>query len=351
MVQTYIIPSVIEANGFELNNVASELIKGLKLIHEDNLSYIVGDLAIAEGTSPHKTINSSPEDADYRLLAKAALLVASKKADGTFYVTTGFPFLSFQFNRQKALEFFQANHTIRYDASTFSNVINAEQSISVVKAMVIPELQGCNLAIREGEMAGENFFIVSLGYGTFEAALSTPSGLVQRTTVSGPGMRYAVSMAVKELLRTHNIGLKAEHQFDQGFVQGRMVINRNVINIEEIRRKYLQIYYNEVISPAMHKAFSDKDFSSAKKLVLVGGGANYTELQEMFTREFNGILDVKVQPEPALCAAKGYCIHSKATAEGYNAVSVGIDIGNANTVVSVLKNGASSFSQSQQIEE
>ncbi len=340
--QTYTIPSVIEANGFELSQVSNELIKGLKLFHEDNLSYIIGDLAVNEGISPHKTINSSPDDTDYRLLAKAAMLVASKKAEGTFYVTTGFPFLTYQLYRQKASEFFQANHIIRYDASTFSNITNAEQSISVVKAMIIPELQGCDLAIRNGDFATDgSFFIVSLGYGTFEAALSTPDGLVQRTTVSGPGIRYAVSMAIKDLLRTYNVGLKTEHQFDQGFAQGRIVLNRNVINIEDVRRKYIQVYYNEVISPLMQKAFSDRDFSASKKMILVGGGALYPEMLELFNKEFNGILEVKVQSDPLQCASKGYAIHSKSNAEGYNAVSVGIDIGNANTVVSFMKDGQS----------
>lgn len=347
MLHTFTIPSVIEANAYELNRVAPDLLKGLKLFHDDGLSYIIGDLALSEGVAPHKTINGSPDETDYKLLAKAAMLVASKRGEGPLYVTTGFPYLTYQLYRQKAVEFFQANHNLRFDASPFSGTSISEQNVSVVKAMVIPELQGCDLAIRNGDFAAEgNFFIVSLGYGTFEAALSTPDGIIQRTAVSGPGLRYAVNGAIKELLRTHNIGLKTEQQFDQGFSAGRIVLNRTVINIEDIRKKYLQIYYREVISPLLQKTFSDRDFSMSKTLILCGGGALYNELVELFTQEFNGLLNVKVQSDPIFCASKGYAIHSKANTEGYNATAVGIDIGNASTIVSVIKDGVGSMSSS-----
>ncbi len=338
MVKTFTIPSVIEANGLDLAGVSSNLIDGLKLFHEDSLPYIIGDLAIREGVSPHKTINSSPTDKDYKLLAHAAMLIAAKTVEGSLCVTTGFPFFNYQIFRQKAYEFFQDNHHIRYDASPFSNTSLAEQNISVVKAMVIPELQGCNLAIRKSDRAEEGaFFLVSLGYGTFEAALSMPSGIVQRTAVSGSGVRYAVQSAIRELLRTYNIGLNAEHMFDQGFRTGKIVLNRDVLNIEDLRKKHLTIYFNEVISPLLAKTFSDKDYLSCSKLILVGGGALYEDLEALFKKEFDGVLEVQVQPEPSLCASKGYAIHSKINSEGINANPVGLDIGNATTVLSLYK--------------
>lgn len=338
MIQTLTIPSVIEANGLDLDGVSSGLIDGLKLFHEDSLPYIIGDLAIREGVSPHKTINSSPGDKDYKLLAHAALLVAAKNVEGSLCVTTGFPFFNYQLFRQKAYEFFQDNHHIRYDASAFSHTSLSEQNISVVKAMVIPELQGCDIAIRKsGATEDGAFFLVSLGYGTFEAALSLPSGIVQRTAVSGPGVRYAVQSAIRELLKTYNIGLNAEHMFDQGFRTGKIVLNRDVINIEELRRKHLTIYFNEVIAPLLAKTFSDKDYLSCSKLILVGGGALYEDLQASFKKEFDDVLEVEMHPEPSLCASRGYAIHSKINSEEINASPVGIDIGNATTVLSLYK--------------
>lgn len=344
MLKTYAIPSVIEANGFELNQVAGELIKGLRLFHDDNTAYILGDLAVSEGNAPHKGINSSPADTDYKLLTKASLLLASQENEGAMFVTTGFPFLTYQLYRDKAIEFLQNNHSIRYDASTFSNTSFAEANVNVVKAFILPELAGCDLTIRNGELGDTgSFFIVSLGYGTFEAALSTPSGIIQRTTVSGPGLRYAINGAAKELLRTHYVGLKTEHQLDFGFRNGSIVLNRNRIDLTDLRRRFLSIYYREVISPLLAKTFSDVDFSQARTLYLVGGGAMYQELTEMFNNEFQSLLDVKVVPEPTLCAAKGYCINSRERAEGANVNAVGIDIGNSNTVVSIFKDSFGSF--------
>ncbi len=345
MITTFSFPSVIEANHVELSRVSSSLLKGLKLYADDQLAYIIGELAISEGLAPHKSINGSPEDKDYKLLAKAALLVAAKSAEGSFHLTTGFPFIHYQAYRQKAQEFFQTNHQIRYDASTFSGTALSDQNVSVVRALVIPELQACDLAIRNGALKPEGpYFLISLGYGTFEAALCTPEGIVQRTCLSGPGIRYAVTGAIRELIRSKNVGLKAEHQFDQGFQSGRIVLDRNLVDLTEIRKKHLQLYYNEVISPLLSTVFADKDFGRCSQMILTGGGAMYTELVEHFNKEFDPVLKVKVQPEPTLSASQGYCLHSKSFLEGYNAIAVGLDIGNANTVVSIMKEGISGSS-------
>lgn len=344
MLKTYTIPSVIEANSFELNNVAPKLLHGLRIYDEKEMPYLLGDLAILEGSSPQKTLNSSPEETDYKLLAKAALLLASQENSGAMYVTTGFPTLTYQLYREKATQWLQNNHNIKFDASIFSNEGIKESNINVVKAFVIPELAGCDLAIRNSEAAAPvgNYFIVSLGYGTFEAALSTENGLVQRTMVSGQGLRYAITAAAKELMNSHNIGLKTEHQIDSGFKEGQLTINRKMVNVTELRKKYLSSYYKQVISPLLAKTFLDADFSKAKALVIVGGGAMYDELINIFREEFESILPVRVFDEPALAAAKGYSIYSKKNADGSNINAVGIDIGNSSTVISINNDNLSS---------
>lgn len=337
MLKTYTIPSVIEANSFELKQVAPDLLKGLRVYHNET-PYLVGDLAILEGSSPQKTLNSSPEETDYRLLAKSALLLASSESNGAMYVTTGFPNLTYQLYRNEAAQWLQNNHNIRFDASTFSNDDIKDSSISVAKAYVIPELAGCDLAIRNADAAVSNYFIVSLGYGTFEAALSTPDGLVQRTMISGQGLRYAITAAAKELKNSHYIGLKTEHQIDTGFKNGQLTINRKMVNVGELRKKYLSTYYKQVISPLLSKTFSDADFGKAKAMIIVGGGAMYDELINLFREEFEGIVPVRVFDEPALAASKGYAIYSKKHSEGSNVNAIGIDIGNATTVLTVVKN-------------
>lgn len=337
MLKTYTIPSVIEANSFELKQVAPELLKGLR-VYQNETPYLVGNLAILEGSSPQKTLNSSPAEVDYQLLAKSAMLLAAQESNGAMYVTTGFPNLTYQLYRNEASQWLQNNHNFKYDASTFSNEEVKEANINVVKAFVIPELAGCDLAIRNADNSVSNYFLVSLGYGTFEAALSTPDGLVQRTMISGQGLRYAITAAGKELKNSHYIGLKTEHQIDTGFKNGQLTINRQMVNVNELRRKYLTTYYKQVISPVLSKTFSDEDYGKAKAMIIVGGGAMYDELINLFREEFEGIVPVRVFDEPTLAASKGYAIHSKNNAEGSNINAVGLDIGNASTVLSIVKN-------------
>ncbi len=169
MLKLFTFPSVIEINNYELKQVAPDLLHGLKLYHDDNQSYIVGDLALSEGYAPHKSINSSPASNDYQILAKAALsLAVLESGNSPLAVTTGFPYVTYQLNRENAVRMLQTNHSIKIDSSVFSNGGINEQNVSVVNVFVIPELSGCDHYIRYGEMnESGNYFLVSLGYGTF----------------------------------------------------------------------------------------------------------------------------------------------------------------------------------------
>jgi hypothetical protein len=334
MFKTYVIPSVIEVNQLELNQVAPDLINGIRIFDEDNIGYLVGTLALSEGMCPQA---NSPDDRDYKLLAKSALLLASQDGNAPMCVTTGFPRVTYQIYRSKAISFFQANHRIKYDANVFSDKGIIEKEVSVTKAFAIPELMGSDIFLRNTSIDKiGSYFLISLGYGTCEAGLSTESGIVERTHISIPGIRYAVLNAARELMKDYNIGLKPENQFDYGFRQGRIVINRENISLVELRRKHLQHYYLQVISPMLAKNFTDADFSRASTMYIVGGGAYYEDLVSMFQEEFGKIMPVKVLPEPTLAAAKGYAIYSKLQSENMNVLPVGIDIGNANTVVAIL---------------
>lgn len=50
-------PSLVENNNTNLSQTAKDLLHGLKIQH-NNKWYICGDLALNEGQSPHKLINS-----------------------------------------------------------------------------------------------------------------------------------------------------------------------------------------------------------------------------------------------------------------------------------------------------
>lgn len=142
--------------------------------------------------------------------------------------------------------------------------------------------------------------------------------------------------------------MRTEHQMDQLFTKGFMFVNRKRRDFVEERRLSLEMYYNNVISPAIRRYISDADFESIDKLVIVGGGANHKELVEMFREEFGELLSIIVADSPEKCASVGYAIYSKSSQstnekEGVFATEnqeklafLGIDIGNANTSVSLI---------------
>lgn len=78
MMKSYCFPSTYEITNQELSRVADSLLNGLKIKMRDN-DYIVGNLALREGYSPHKNINSGPSEEKYQLLLKAGLLLATSE--------------------------------------------------------------------------------------------------------------------------------------------------------------------------------------------------------------------------------------------------------------------------------
>ncbi|MCB0720052.1 MAG: hypothetical protein KDD65_16515, partial [Bacteroidetes bacterium] len=191
----FIFPSVVESHNSELSNVAPDLVHGVK-IFDNGTGYIVGHLALSEGNSPHKAINSSPEDLDYQLLLRTGLLLASTVVDQPVTLTVGFPYSTFQINRESVAELVGKTQKISYDTSPYGGRSVQTRTIQIAKVDVIPEVVGCIIGARKGSRGQKGaFYMASLGYGTFEACLSTETGIVQRTMVSTIGVRYAVDIA------------------------------------------------------------------------------------------------------------------------------------------------------------
>ncbi|NVJ46568.1 MAG: hypothetical protein HWE07_05550, partial [Cytophagia bacterium] len=272
MFKTYTFPSVIEGNNTDLKNVSPDLINGLKIFH-DGEGYVIGNLALTEGVSPHRNINSAPDELDYNLLLKSGLLLANQKLGNPLTITTGFPFSTFQLYKEQATGQINANHIIDYDAATYGGGTRKNVQVEIDGVQVIPEVIGCSIALRKGvQKASGNFFVMSLGYGTLEGLLSTEGGIVQRTSLSTYGLRYAVNLLEKELAKTHYLELKTEHQIDVAFQKGVIFLNRKRIDITSQRDKAIRQYYEDVVSPAMRKAFNDNDFTMSHKMFLAGGG-------------------------------------------------------------------------------
>lgn len=334
-------PSVIERYEKRLAQLSSPLNKRLQ-IYEGGIGYLIGDVAFEQGYTPYRNINSAPSDLDYQLLAKAGLLLASGGKSGELVVTTGFPSAVYEYYKSKAEDFFAVRDIIiSYNGDTLSGGELSKTQITIKHLDIMTEIMGCIQAIRSSTPADvdEDFFVISLGYGTAETALSTAVGPIQRTCLSLPGIRRAVSGLQEELSNNFYLGMKNEHMINQSFQRGNIVIDRKRKDLSNFRRKQLVNYYDEVLSPAMRKVFIDADFEKASKMYLVGGGALYDELVECFLREFEGVLEIIVPSYAGHAASLGYLHKSlKWTGPDLIAQAVGLDVGNAYTVVATAEN-------------
>ena len=344
MKRSYVFPSVYEETTVDYPKVAENFIEGMKIVNFNQRDYLIGNMALSEGNSPHKFLNSSAQDLDYQLLALTSLIIATQGTVSKLVVTVGFPFITHPIYKKGAREFYLGKHEVSFDTRTFGGPGIESISANVETFEVMTELDGCIKAIREGQIGDKkNFFICSLGFGTFELALSSPAGIVQRTAHSEKGINYAVNILENEIHKQYYLNLLTEQQIERAFQRGSFVVNRRKVDISEMRKRTLTSYYNEVISPAMRKKFSNEDFLKTDKLYLVGGGAMYQELVTLFKEEFQDVLDVIVYPDPFLCAAEGYCLNSMGLARSSNNLEikdstvayVGLDLGNSNTVVTV----------------
>lgn len=332
------IPSVIERHDKPLAQLTAALERRIQLF-EAGAGFLVGDLALTQGQAPYRNINSSPSDLDYQLLAKAGLLLASGAKSGELVITTGFPSAVFELFKLQAEKFFSERDVIiEYNSDTLNGGSRSRVQLTISHLEVMPEVLGCINAIRKGPLADEgNFFIVSLGYGTCETALSTAEGPIARTCVSVPGLRHAVNTLYDELSANYYLSMKNEHMINQSFQRGDIVIGRKRMNLLNARSTHLASYYHEILSPAMRKAFTDIDFEKADRLYLVGGGALYPELVSRFQQEFEGILDVIVPDGADNFASLGYFLRSALWCGPNHAErAVGLDIGNAYTVLSTF---------------
>jgi hypothetical protein len=344
MENIFVFPSVLEENYRNFEKVADEFLDGIKICDFNSKDYIIGNLALKEGVSPHKFLNSSSEDIDYQILSLTALLIATQGEYSKFVDTTGFPFSTYQAFRMGAANFLNGNKSINFDTRPIGGKSNEVVDFSVSEVEVMTEVEGAIKYIRDGELKEKNnFLLASIGYGTFELALSRPEGLVYRTAASTNGIIYAIKLLEAELQKTYYTSLHTDQQLERAFQRGNIVINRKKIDLFELRNKVLESYYNEVISPSIRRNITDEDFYDVEKIYLVGGGALFHQLVELFNKEFKDILNVVVVPSPNLAASRGYCLKSVEVArerittleDRSSYACVGLDLGNNNTVVTV----------------
>lgn len=333
-----IFPSVYESTRSDLSGVSNDLLSGLKIDYNEE-SYMIGELALQEGLSPHRLINTAPGELDFDVLFRAALLLAQEKAGSDFSMTMGFPFEMYQKHSDAAKQRLTKSFDVLYDSSTFAtNGATGKQAatIQLRNVDVIPEIAGSIISLRYGEQKEEDdFFVVSLGYGSMEGVVSTDNGIIRRTATSTHGIRYAVNMMKEELQKDYYLGFKTEHQLNVAFKNGKINIDKRNIDLTALRRRVLKSYFQNIIRPALANAFQDSDFANASKIYLVGGGAYFSELTNLISEEYDGILNVEIPDKPEQMAVKGYCLNTAMQFDG-EGTPVGIDMGNANTLIAIM---------------
>ncbi len=337
--QSYSFPSVYEAIGTNLNYVSKDLINGLQMYDEKEQAYLIGTLALTEGISPNKLVNSSPHEIDYQLFLKAGILLANHNNNRPLAITTGFPFSTYQVYKDIAKNMIESLDNIEYNPGTYTNKEKTSIKANINQVEILPEMIGNIIALRVGDTQAEgNFFVVSLGYGTCEAVLSTENGIVHRTALSINGMQYAVDLFMRSLATKYYLGLKTEKQLDVSFRNDHIILDRQKVNIVDLRKRILERYYKDIISTGLRRSFSDTDFERADKIFLTGGGALFPELVEQFENEFSQIATVEVVKNPLTLTSEGYSLNSIMLTGGDKSTAIGLDVGNANTVLTQYEN-------------
>lgn len=333
-------PSVFESTFGNTESSAKDLLNGLK-IKKDEAWYIIGNLAKRGGVSPYKITNASPTEEDFDVLFRSALMNMIDRVEQPLALTLGFPFSTYNVYKTAAEQYLSKRHfMVEYDTRTFNTTGAVKRAMFDLDTYdVIPEIVGCIIGLKKllAEKAPVNFMAVSLGFGTVEGGMASEDGLVHRTCFSGHGIQYAIDNLSKELNKAHYLNMQNVHQLDDAFVKGSIFIDRKKVDLKDLRKDILRQYYKQIITPLLRKYISSRDFENCEKVYLMGGGAFYPELADAFKEEFEDAIPVEIAPEPEKLASIGYLYNSLRISDKSHKRSVGLDIGNATTVISAFQ--------------
>ncbi|CAN5126044.1 ParM/StbA family protein [soil metagenome] len=342
-ISTINFPSVFETVFGNTENSAKDLLNGLKIKKGDTW-YLAGNLARKGAVNPGRVVNASPQEEDFDILFKAAIVNVLEKVQQPFAITIGFPFSTYNVYKTAAEQYLAKRHFIvDYDTRTFNIKGSLKKNTFDVDVYdVIPEIVGGIIGLKKTlpNAANENFIALSFGFGTMEGAMATTDGLVHRTCFSSHGLRYVIGNLMRELSQKHYLEMKNEHQIDEAFIKGSIFTNRKRIDLQDLRKELLTQYYKQVVSPLLRKHFTDADLESCDKIYLIGGGANYKELSNAVAEEFAGFIPVEVPQYPENIISCGYLYNSLRISDTKEARSIGIDLGNATTAISYFENSA-----------
>jgi len=336
-------PSVFETSFGNTENSARDLLNGIK-VKKDDTWYLVGNMAKKGAINPSRIVNASPQEPDFDILFKAAIINIIDKVEQPINFTLGFPFSTYNVYKQAAEQYLAKRHQfVEYDTHTYNIKGNVKKGLfDIDRYEVIPEIVGGIIGIKKTlpEPPPENFIAISFGFGTIEGCMATADGMVQRTGFSSHGIRYVINNLNRELNTRYFLEMKNEHQIDEAFVKGTLFANRKRIDLTGYRKQLLTQYYREVVSPLLRRHFTDADFEVCEKIYLLGGGAHYQELTDALAGEFKDFMPVEVVPNPENIVSLGYLYNSLRLSDSYPTRCVGMDLGNATSAISIFGSNA-----------
>ena len=104
-------PSVFEAAFGNTENSAKDLLNGLK-VKKDDAWYLVGNMAKRNAMSAGRIINAAPNEADFDILFRAAMVNVIDKVQPPFTVTVGLPLSTFNIYKGSAQQYLARRHFI-----------------------------------------------------------------------------------------------------------------------------------------------------------------------------------------------------------------------------------------------
>lgn len=339
-ISTINFPSVFETAFGNTENSSKDLLNGLK-IKKDDTWYLVGNLAKRGGINPGRITNASPMEDDYEILFKAAMINVVDKLQQPLSITVGFPFSTYNIYKASAEQFLAKRHFLmEYDTQTYNTKGSIKKAMmDIEKFEVIPEIVGGIIGLKKtiGDPNLDNFIAVSFGFGTIEGGMATGNGLIHRTCFSSHGIKYAINNLARELNKKYYLDMKNEHQLDDAFMKGSIFTNRKRIDLKDVKKEVLTQYYKEVVSPLLRNYFTDQDLENCARIYLMGGGAHYRELTDAFMEEFRDFIPVEIAPSPENLISLGYLYNSLRISDEKQQRSVGVDLGNASSIISIFE--------------
>ena len=295
--------------------------------------YAVGELCTIERLDGIRTINAGPADANWRAVFNASLI---NSGFSEACVLMGAP--------KSKLKEFQAQFKTPPFTISGKNLDGEVKSITIKNIKVVPEATGHAMAFHSA--LNEEVLVVSIGFGTVEAAAANDQGVISSTLVSFDLGTQVVAQEVMSQILTQGavvpVGKGRLHYFDdivRDVHEGKLRDfplrnNQGVLKSDAVRDIVSDALEN--YAESLHvtlRAYLNKYRDRKFKLILTGGGMLYTpvrrKLEELAANDNYSLVEISEESR-IKSAAVGYRIVAEKLFPNENIVA--LDLGNHTTV-------------------